>query len=107
MTLQGDPLVATLIPWVTYLRGYHFNHQGKIRKKISFPSKCFIIKKGLFSTCSNYSNIKVTLTIRLDLLHYKERPTSFSRLSWCDKHYYAISGEWWRVVERRGSICSM
>jgi hypothetical protein len=33
MTLQGDPLVATLFPRVTHLLGQHVNHQGEMRQK--------------------------------------------------------------------------
>jgi hypothetical protein len=33
MTLQGDPLVATLFLRVTHLLGKHVNHQGEMRQK--------------------------------------------------------------------------
>jgi hypothetical protein len=34
MTLQGQPLIATIFPRVTHLLGKHVNHQGEIRKNV-------------------------------------------------------------------------
>ena len=44
-------LVETLFLRVTNLLGRNDNHQSEIRKNVSFPSKCSIIKKGFFATC--------------------------------------------------------
>jgi hypothetical protein len=71
------PPVETLFQSVTNLLGNHVNHQGEIRKNIYFPRKHSIIKKRLFATCSNASNIKVTLTMRLDLLPHEARHVVF------------------------------
>jgi hypothetical protein len=98
MTLQGNPQVANLFPRVTNLLGYHVNHQGEIRQKISFPSKCSIIKKGIFATWLNASNIKVTLTMRLDLLPHEARHVVFWELGRCSGHYSVVNddgGELW------------
>jgi hypothetical protein len=97
-TLQGDPPVATLSPRVTNLLGCHENHQGELRKVIQFPSKFSIIKRGLFATCLNASNIKVTLSMRLDLLPHEARPSLFCGPSQCVGRCYAVmSGDaMWR-----------
>jgi hypothetical protein len=93
MTLQGDPPVETLSLRVTHLLGKHVNHQGEIRKKIQFLSKCSIIKKRPFATCSNDSIIKVTLTTRPDLLPHEKRLVVLSVPWWCGGCCYVANNK--------------
>jgi hypothetical protein len=55
------------------LLGNHDTHQGEIGKKRNFQANVFKIKKGSFATCSNASNIKMTLTTIPDLLPHAAR----------------------------------
>jgi hypothetical protein len=59
----------------------------------NFQANVFIIKKGLFVTCSNDSIIKMTLTMRLDLIPHEARPVVLCGPSWCGRHYYIVDDE--------------
>ena len=76
MTLQGDPPVATLSLRVATYQETMTLTKVKQGKRNNFQANLFKIKKGSFATCSNASNIKMTLTTTPDLLPHEARLTS-------------------------------
>jgi hypothetical protein len=62
----------------------------KLGKMYNFQANVIIIKKGLFATCSNASNIKVTLTTRLDVLPHEARLVVFLEPRWRNGHCFVV-----------------